>query len=65
MPPEIPRQSEDKTDISIESGRTVPEPKKRRCYALDELLAQCSRRRTQNRVEREWFTEKSRGSELI
>jgi len=58
-------QSGDKVDITVESGRLVAEPQRRRRYTLDELLAQCSPRRTRTREEREWLSDKSTGRELI
>jgi antitoxin ChpS len=58
-------QSGDKVDITVESGRLVAEPQKRRRYTLDELLLQCSPRAARTREEREWLSEGSTGGELI
>jgi len=55
--------------IAIQSGRLVVEPKPRRRYTLDELLAQCDRkiRRSKQRSkrDREWLNSKPVGRELI
>jgi antitoxin ChpS len=58
-------QSGDKLDISVEGGRLVAEPQRRRRYTLDELLAQCSLRAARTRKEREWLCDKSAGNETI
>jgi antitoxin ChpS len=54
-----------KVGITIESGRLVVEPQKRRRYTLDELLAQCNPRTPRTRKERDWLDEKPVGRELI
>jgi antitoxin ChpS len=58
-------QSGDKIDISVESGRLVAEPQRRRRYTLDELLAQCKPRAARTREEREWLSDKATGRELL
>jgi antitoxin ChpS len=62
-----------KVGIAVESGRLVMDPRPRRRYTLDELLAQCdpkarhskqgSKRRSKQ--EREWLDSKPVGGELI
>jgi antitoxin ChpS len=51
--------------LSIKSGRLVIDPKKRRRYSLDELLAQCKPRAKRSPEEREWTTGRPVGRELI
>lgn len=51
--------------LSIESGRLVVAPKKRRRYSLDELLAQCKPTSKRRRGDREWQTSAAVGRELI
>jgi antitoxin ChpS len=50
--------------ITIESGRLVVEPRKRRRYMLKELLAQCDPKASRARKEREWLDCKPVGREL-
>ena len=50
--------------LSIKGGRLVVDPKKRRRYSLDELLAQCRPAR-RSRKEREWVAGPPAGRELI
>jgi len=62
-----------KVGIAVQSGRLVVEPRPRRRYTLDELLAQCNpRARTSkrgskraSRQQREWLDSKPIGGELI
>jgi antitoxin ChpS len=51
--------------LSIKGGRLVVDPKKRRRYSLDELLAQCGRSARRSREEREWLASPPVGRELI
>jgi antitoxin ChpS len=56
--------------IAVESGRLVVEPRQRRKYTLDELLAQCDSKapRARGRArkqEQEWLDSKATGRELI
>lgn len=59
--------------IAIESGRLVVEPRQRRRYTLDELLARCNPKARHSRQgskraskqEREWLGSKPVGRELI
>jgi len=54
-----------KVGITVESGRLVVEPERRRRYTLDELLAQCNRKGRRTKEEREWLDSKPVGGELI
>jgi len=51
--------------IAVESGRLVVEPRPRRRYTLDELLAQCHPRARRGKEEQEWLDSKPVGGELI
>jgi antitoxin ChpS len=58
-----------KVGIALERGRLIVEPKPRRRYTLDELLAQCNpkarRSKQASRQERAWLDGKPVGGELI
>ncbi len=54
-----------KVGIALERGRLIVEPKPRRRYTLDELLAQCNPKARRSKQEREWLDSKPVGSELI
>ncbi|MGP0074940.1 MAG: antitoxin [Bryobacteraceae bacterium] len=59
-----------KVGIAVESGRLVVEPRPRRRYTLDQLLAQCNpkvRRKNTRRTKQEldWLESKPVGGELI
>jgi antitoxin ChpS len=55
--------------IAVEKGRLVVEPRTRRRYTLDELLAQCNpkarRSKRGSKQEREWLNSKPVAGELI
>jgi antitoxin ChpS len=51
--------------LSIKAGRLVVEPKKRRRYSLDELLAQCKPSARRSPEDRDWLAGKPVGRELI
>jgi len=51
--------------LSVNAGRLVVDPKRRRRYSLDELLSQCKRSGRRSREEREWQTSAPVGRELI
>jgi len=51
--------------LSIKHGSLVVDPKKRRRYSLDELLAQCKRPARRSREERAWLEGPAVGRELI
>jgi antitoxin ChpS len=51
--------------IGVERGRLIVEPRKRPCYTLNELLAQCKARAARTKEEREWLDDKRVGKELI
>ena len=52
-------------DLSIRAGRLVVDPKKRRRYSLDELLAQCRPASRRSREDRDWTGGRPVGRELI
>ena len=51
--------------IAVESGRLVVEPRHRRRYTLDELLAQCGPKARRSKQEQEWLDSRTVGRELI
>ncbi len=52
--------------LSIKGGgRLVVDPKRRRRYLLDELLAQCKPGARRSRAERDWLAGPPVGRELI
>ncbi len=51
--------------LSIKAGRLVVDPKRRRRYSLDELLAQCKPSARRSREERDWLKNPPAGRELI
>lgn len=51
--------------LSIKSGRLVVDPKRRRRYSLDELLAQCKPTARRSRDDIDWITGPPVGRELI
>jgi len=51
--------------IAVESGRLIVQPRSRRRYTLDELLAQCDPKPRRSKREREWLDSKPAGGELI
>jgi antitoxin ChpS len=51
--------------LSIKAGRLVIDPKKRRRYSLDELLAQCKPSARRPRADRDWVAGGAVGRELI
>ena len=54
-----------KVGLAVESGRLVVEPRQRRRYTLDELLAQCHPKAPRSKEEREWLDSKPIGGELL
>ena len=54
-----------KVGIAVESGRLVVEPRQRRRYTLNELLAQCDPKAPRAKQEQEWLDSKPVGGELI
>jgi antitoxin ChpS len=54
-----------KVGIAVESGRLVVEPRQRRRYTLDELLAQCDPKAPRTKEDQEWLDSKRLGGELI
>jgi antitoxin ChpS len=53
-----------KVGIAVESGRLVVEPRPRRRYTLDELLAQCDPKAPRAKEEQEWLDGTPVGGEL-
>ena len=51
--------------LSIKAGRLVVDPKKRRRYSLDELLAKCKPSARRTRDERDWAAGTPAGRELL
>jgi antitoxin ChpS len=51
--------------LSIKAGKLVVDPKKRRRYSLDELLAQCNPSARRSREDRDWQTSPPVGRELV
>jgi antitoxin ChpS len=51
--------------LSIKAGRLVVDPKRRRRYSLDELLAQCKASPRRSREDRDWLVGGPVGRELI
>jgi antitoxin ChpS len=51
--------------IAVESGRLVVEPRPRRRYTLNELLAQCDPKARRGKAELEWLDSKAVGGELL
>jgi antitoxin ChpS len=51
--------------IAVERGRLVVEPRTRRRYTLNELLAQCDPKARRPKQQREWLNSKPVGGELI
>jgi antitoxin ChpS len=51
--------------VAVESGRLIVEPRQRRRYTLDELLAQCDPNARRAKGERQWLESKPAGGELI
>ena len=54
-----------KVGIAIESGRLVVEPRQRRRYTLNELLAQCNPKARLGKRDREWIDSGPRGREIL
>ena len=54
-----------KVGLAVENGRLVVEPRQRRRYTLDELLAQCDPKAPRTKEEREWLDSKTVGGELL
>jgi antitoxin ChpS len=51
--------------LSIKAGRLVVDPKERRRYSLDELLAQCRPSARRSAEDRDWAASPPVGRELI
>ena len=51
--------------LSIKAGRLVVDPRKRRRYSLDELLAKCKPSARRTHKDRDWVVGPPAGDELI
>ena len=51
--------------LSVKAGKLIIDPRKRRRYSLDELLAQCKLAARRSREDREWQTSPPVGREII
>ena len=51
--------------IAIEDGRLVVQPRQKRRYTLNELLAQCDSKAARPKQDSEWLRNKPVGGELI
>jgi antitoxin ChpS len=51
--------------LSIKAGRLIVDPKRRRRYSLDALLAQCKPSASRSREDRDWLASAPVGRELI
>lgn len=51
--------------LSVRAGRLIVEPKGRRRYSLDELLARCDPRARRSKAERDWVSGAPVGRELL
>jgi antitoxin ChpS len=51
--------------IVVQSGRLVIEPEQRPRYTLNELLAECNPKARRLKEEKEWFSSKRVGRELL
>jgi antitoxin ChpS len=51
--------------IAVENGRLIVEPRQRRRYTLDELLARCNPKARRSKAEREWLDSKPVGREIL
>ena len=54
-----------KVGIAVESGRLIVEPRPRRRYALEELLAQCHPKARRAKADQEWLDNKPVGAEVV
>jgi antitoxin ChpS len=54
-----------KVGIAVESGRLVVEPRPRRRYTLDELLAQCDSKAPRAQEVQEGLDSKPVGAEIV
>ena len=51
--------------LSVKAGKLVVDPRPRRRYSLDELLAQCDPSAPHSKVDRDWLKSPPVGRELI
>ena len=58
-------QAGSRVGLAVESGRLVVEPRQRRRYSLNELLAECTPKGARTKQVRAWLADKPLGRELI
>lgn len=51
--------------IAVDDGRLVVDPKQRKRYSLDELLAQCDASAEPSQEDSDWLDAKPMGGELL
>jgi antitoxin ChpS len=54
-----------KVGLVVQNGRLIMEAGRRPRYTLDELLAQCNRKASRRKEDRQWVADKPVGRELI
>lgn len=52
-------------ELAVDHGRLVVDPKPKKRYSLDELLAQCNLKAEINAEDRAWLNDKPEGKELF
>jgi antitoxin ChpS len=55
----------DEVGLAVENGKLVAQPRMRKRYTLDGLLAQCKGRAPSTAEDRQWFRGRRAGKELI
>jgi antitoxin ChpS len=51
--------------VTVDEGRLIVEPQRKRRYTLDELLAQCDPNAPITDEERQWLDSQAKGDEII
>ena len=51
--------------LTVDGGRLIVEPQPRRCYRIEELLAQCDVTAEPAQEDREWLDARPVGKELL
>jgi antitoxin ChpS len=51
--------------LSVRAGKLVVDPRARRRYSLNELLAQCKPSKRRSPIDRDWVAGRPAGRELI
>jgi antitoxin ChpS len=52
-------------DLKVKSGKLLVEPRARPRFTLDELLAQCDRRKAKDSDAARWTNDRAQGRELL